>query len=245
MSAIEIPSWIFQEAPGAAVMLGSLAGSAEDNEHRERIRRLVSNAAEPAWRDTGLCSSKAYSAKQRQRLPEDALYTAQSILAYTAYVAPDIPAIGHLESDQAKSRLRNGGTLAADLANKIREITQRDDLIENFWQFYRRSQDDGRQFSASLSELPGTLDGLVDFLRWYEDKSRPAGPRISVVQQPQSELARNRTVIIRIGRICRNYFHQPMYGTVTILAGLTLNCSLNKRTVIDILRPYAPAHGVE
>jgi hypothetical protein len=36
---------------------------------------------------------------------------------------------------------------------------------------------------------------------------RPYGPRLEVVQQPDSEKALRRSVILRIGGICREYFH--------------------------------------
>jgi len=225
----KIPSWLVQEAPGAAAVFGSRV-AAVNPIGCKRIRRLVSKAARPAWRETG-----AHSTWRTWELSEDDLYKAQMILAETAYTAPDRDPIGQEVADQVKDQLRHDGSLAVDLADRIRGEAKRDPLIENFWRNYCGNRPDN-PLPASLSEFTRALDALGDFLNRYADESKPAGPRIAVVQNPSSERARDRAVIIQIGTVCRDHFQQPMHEPVAILAGLALDRPISKRYAREVLR---------
>jgi hypothetical protein len=252
MSAIRIPSWLVQEASGAAAFfiphvesLPSLSvsttpasfaieftvpatRSVEDVERRERLRRFVSDNARPFWRETGPCSIE-----HTWTLSPDDLYTAQFILAATAYRAPEIQPIGHLAAGLVKDQLRYDASIAADLASRIRHKVKEDWLIENAWQIYRKAHD---SLPDSLSDVAGIIDGLADFQNRYAEKSRPAGPRIAVVQQPSSERAHTRSVVIQIGKVCRDYFREPMHAVVAGLAGLALDRPVSKRYAREVLR---------
>ncbi len=100
----------------------------------------------------------------------------------------------------------------------------------------------------SFSGLGKALDYVVDFLdkRAAHPDIRPEGPRIRVVQQPGSEQALKRTVILRIGRVCHDHFRRPMYSVVDTLARLTLGCTADDmpaaRGVLQELWARAPGN---
>ena len=233
----EIPSWLHQVAPGAAAALSSISSPRKPlfEPNRERLKRLINDDAEEVWRDTGTKSDK-----WKWDLSEDELYIAQYILAAKTYKAPDIPPIGHLEAERVKVWLTTVGTDATELANKIRKALAYDLIIDMYWQHYRAARPDDKFFQGlpdSLSEIARAFDYIGDFFDHAATIHRPEGPRLTVVQQPDSERALKRAVIHRIGNICRSYFRQPMYSVVARLANLTLGCDdITDKLVREVLR---------
>ena len=124
-------------------------------------------------------------------------------------------------------------------------------MQEAYWRIYRANRQNDEflrdVIPDNLVGIAKALDYLSDFYKRVADPDsgiRPGGPRLAVVQQPDSEKSLKRAVVIHIGGICRNHFRAPMYSTVTTLANLTLGCDdITQRTVREILRPYASRVG--
>jgi hypothetical protein len=185
--------------------------------HRDRFKRLVSDNAEPAWRDTGTKSKRKWS------LSEDELYTGQFLLASVTYRVPDFLPIGHLKAGQSKARLIEIGTGATKLANEIRKVREDDQLVEAYLQRYRNNRWDDeflQRLPNCLSDIAKALDYIGNFFESAASIHKPDGPRLTVVQQPDSAQALKRTVILHIGGICRDYYRAPMYSTIARLASL-------------------------
>jgi hypothetical protein len=217
-----IPSWMEQEAPGAAEAARLIWRENLSEAQRQRLCRLTSDTR-LAWRET------RRKHRSKNLLPDDVLWNAHLHLLSTAFSAAEFSPIGEAEVAGRRAALAEIGAQLTKATSNFRKIAG-DAQLSDLWRLYRMKEGTD-PLTAVLSDDPhsiaAVLERVCDFFNRASIAYRPGGPA-PPVGKPGDREALKTTVIRAITRECQSWFGTPMHSTVATLA----NASLNRADIV-------------